>query len=160
MSSSVTPYVLVGGALLVFVLLLLVPRTPASVREEAKVSSTDLKIMEAVEWVQSGQEPMRGIAMLREVLVEDSTNIQAHWHLGHFAIQSGQYYKAIDRFQEVVRYDDANELSDVWFYMGRTYASIGDTTKAIQAFQTYLTYVQDSVIVNGVNRFIVELSEN
>ena len=46
---------------------------------------------------------MEGIMMLRELVEKDSTNIEAQYWLGVFAIKSGQLDKAVQRFQTVLR---------------------------------------------------------
>ncbi|MCU0318598.1 MAG: tetratricopeptide repeat protein [Flavobacteriales bacterium] len=136
------------------------PRIPSG-KEEAKVkamSPAEVKMAEAIALVQ-GQDPMRGIMMLREVLEEDPNNAEAHWHLGLFSIQSGQYEKALDRFRKVRELDEAG-FPDVWFYLGRTYATLDSTDQAIACLKKYRTLTQDTVILNGVDRFLHELEGN
>ena len=146
-----------AGALVVIVLLVLAPRIPSG-KQQAEVkamSPTEVKTAEAVALVQ-GQDPMRGIMMLREVLQEDPDNAEAHWHLGLFSIQSGQYEKALERFKKVRELDEAG-FPDVWFYLGRTYATLDSTDQAIECFTKYRTLAQDTAIINGVDRFLQEL---
>jgi lipopolysaccharide biosynthesis regulator YciM len=146
-----------AGALVVIVLLVLAPRIPSG-KQQAEVkalSPAEVKTAEAVALVQ-GQDPMRGIMMLREVLQEDPDNVEAHWHLGLFSIQSGQYEKALERFKKVKELDEAG-FPDVWFYLGRTYATLDSTDQAIACFTKYRTLSQDTAIINGVDRFLQEL---
>ena len=49
-----------------------------------------------------GSAPMKGIGMLKQVLEADPENIQALVNLGYFSIQSGQYDKALERFNKVL----------------------------------------------------------
>jgi lipopolysaccharide biosynthesis regulator YciM len=148
------------GALVVVVLLVVMPRIPSG-KQAAKVNAmnpAEVKMAEAIALVQ-GQDPMRGIMMLREVLEEDPNNAEAHWHLGLFSIQSGQYEKALDRFRKVRELDEAG-FPDVWFYLGRTYATLDSTDQAIACLKKYRTLTQDTVILNGVDRFLHELEGN
>ena len=145
------------GALAVVVLLVVLPRTPSG-KSAAAVkapSPAEVKMAEAIALVQ-GQDPMRGIMMLRELVEQDPDNAEAHWHLGLFSIQSGQYEKALDRFRKV-RELDAGKFPDVWFYLGRTYATLDSTDQAIACFRKYRTLTQDTAIINGVDRFLLEL---
>ncbi|MBX2971814.1 MAG: tetratricopeptide repeat protein [Flavobacteriales bacterium] len=145
------------GALVVIVLLLMAPRTPVG-KQAAKVHPMDpgqAKTQEAIALV-NGPDPMRGILMLREVLEEDPDNVEAHWHLGLFSIQSGQYDKALARFQKVLELDSVN-FPDAWFYLGRTYATLDSNAQAIASFKKYRTLTQDTAILNGVDRFLIEL---
>lgn len=157
MRSSHKVILLSGAAIIIVVLLSMMPRLPESVRNKKTLSPIDAKITRAVKMVRSGDEPMRGIMLLREVLEEDSTNAAVHWHLGQFSIQSGQYDKAADRFRKVVKYDDSGEYRDAWFYLGRTYATLGDSTQALSAFKKYLTLAEDTAIITGVERFVRQL---
>jgi len=146
-----------AGALVVVVLLVMAPRTPSG-KQEAQapaMSAAQAKTAEAVALVQ-GQDPMRGIMMLREILQEDPNNAEAHWHLGLFSIQSGQFDKALERFKKVRELDEQG-FPDVWFYLGRTYATLDSTDQAIACFKKYRTIAQDTAIINGVDRFLIEL---
>jgi len=148
------------GALAVVVLLVVLPRTPSG-KSAAAVkapSPAEVKMAEAIALVQ-GQDPMRGIMMLRELVEQDPDNAEAHWHLGLFSIQSGQYEKALDRFRKV-RELDAGKFPDVWFYLGRTYATLDSTEQAIECLRKYRTLTTDTVILDGVDRFLMELEGN
>ena len=48
------------------------------------------------------ENPMEGILKVRQVIDRDSTNVFAQMTLGHGSVISGQYDKAIDRFEKVV----------------------------------------------------------
>ncbi len=145
-----------GGALVVIVLLVLAPRVPAAKKELAEQADPiKLRTAEAVALV-NGQEPMRGIMMLREILQEDPDNVEAHWHLGLFSVQSGQYDKALERFKKVVELA-GDDVPDVWFYLGRTYATLDSIPQALESLRKYRTLAQDTAIIHGVDRFVREL---
>lgn len=146
-----------AGALVVVVLLVLMPRIPSGKQAATppSMSPAQAKLAEAVALVQ-GQEPMRGIMMLREIVQEEPDNVEAHWHLGLFSVQSGQFDKALERFKKV-RDLNAEAFPDVWFYLGRTYATLDSTDQAIVCFRKYRTLTQDTAIINGVDRFLLEL---
>jgi cytochrome c-type biogenesis protein CcmH/NrfG len=100
---------------------------------------------------------MQGIMMLREVLVEDPDNVEAHWQLGLFSVQSGQYGKAVERFRRVAELDPEGH-AEAWFYLGRTYATMDSIPLAIAAFEKYKGSVTDTAIVHGVDRMIGQLN--
>ncbi|MCC6601003.1 MAG: hypothetical protein IT223_10065 [Crocinitomicaceae bacterium] len=89
-----------------FVLFLWLPKQPASALE--KVSKTadpdSLKLQQAIELV-NGSSPMEGIQVLHDLVAKDSTNIEAQYWLGVFAVKSQQFEKAIRRFQTVLAID-------------------------------------------------------
>ena len=65
----------------------------------------DEVIEEVVELVMKGEEPMKGIMMLKDLIENEPKNVKAHLVLGMFSIQSGQFEKAIDRFEKVLAID-------------------------------------------------------
>ncbi|MBI1343970.1 MAG: hypothetical protein GC171_13640 [Terrimonas sp.] len=52
--------------------------------------------------------PMEGIRLIREVVEKDSTNIYGQMMLGYGSLISGQYEKAVDRFERVLSADKEN----------------------------------------------------
>ena len=150
-------FLALAGAFVVIVLLLMAPRVPAGKMEmAAKADPIKIRTAEAVALV-NGQDPMRGIMALRGILEDDPNNVEAHWHLGLFSIQSGQYDKALDRFKKVVELAGDN-VPDAWFYLGRTYATLDSLPQAIESLKKYRTLAQDTIIINGVDSFLVELN--
>lgn len=147
------------AAVVVVVLLVLAPRTPSGKQHEIPATQAmdpaQARMAEAVALVQ-GQDPMRGIMMLREIVEQQPGNAEAHWHLGLFSVQSGQYDKALERFKKVRDLDEVG-FPDVWFYLGRTYATLDSTERAIECFTKYKTLTQDTAITNGVDAFLREL---
>jgi tetratricopeptide (TPR) repeat protein len=146
------------AAVMVTVLLMMVPRMPAGARQASRPDPSAVKLAEAVALV-NGQEPMRGIMMLREIVQEDPDNAEAHWQLGLFSVQSGQYDKALERFKRVLELSP-DGYPDAWFYLGRTYATLDSTEQAIASLKRYKTLVQDTAILGGVDRFLNELENN
>jgi len=115
------------------VLFLLLPKHPAS--KEAVASSADpdsLKLQQAVELV-NGANPMAGITMLREMVAEDSTNVDAHYYLGLFSVKSGQLDKDIARFEKVIalRPDDIKYQVEV----GYQFMVMDTVSLALQCFE-------------------------
>src|SRR5690606_34602024 len=66
--------------------------------------------------------PMQGIALLREVVEEDPKNVEANKALGLFSLQSQQFDKAIDRFKTVV---EQKPDAESYFYLATGYEKIG-----------------------------------
>jgi cytochrome c-type biogenesis protein CcmH/NrfG len=52
--------------------------------------------------------PMEGILKVRQVVEKDSTNIYAQMVLGQGSLMSGQYDRAIDRFEKVLALQPVN----------------------------------------------------
>ena len=87
-------YLIAGVSLVLLVLFLVLPKQPSSVREKQTETATmnpdSMKLQQAIELV-NGPNPMEGITILRDLVAKDSTNIEAQYWLGVFAVKSGQY---------------------------------------------------------------------
>ena len=108
---------------------------------------------EAIELVLNGEQPMRGIMMLREVLDKDNSNKSALLALGLFSIQSGQFDKAADRFASI-KYLEANyTLTDDISYIAKSYQDKGIMIETIQSIENFKTLKEG-------NQKLVELLNN
>jgi tetratricopeptide (TPR) repeat protein len=109
----------------------------------------DVKSKLAMTYV-AGAEPMKGIAMLREVLLEDPENEMAIYNLGILAITSGQLDRAIERFEKLVELDPENPEAN--FYMGYCLFEMGEESKSRPYFE--------KVVSMGITGDFAEASEN
>ena len=73
--------------------------------------------------------PMEGILKIKEVADKDSNNVYAQLMLGLGGVRSGQYDKAIERFQAVIRKEPAN-LQAI-FNLAETFEKKGDKANAV-----------------------------
>lgn len=149
---------LICGALLVAIGLIFAPRLPKDKRI-AEVSPIDLKINRAVEMVQNGNNPMEGIMLLREILQEDSTQVDAHWHLAQFSITSRQISNAESRFEKVIQYDSEVKYPTAYFWLAQTKVALDKDSEAIPLLETYLEYEKDTVVIGGVERMLDQIKE-
>lgn len=104
-----------------------------------------------------GEQPMRGITLIREVLAKDSLNIEANLQLGLFSITSRQFDKAIERFQRILRIDSTH--IDMYVYLGDTYLSMGNKEKAIESYENYKVKVKDTLISKDIDQYIKKLKQ-
>ncbi len=109
----------------------------------------DVKSKLAMTYV-TGLEPMKGIAMLREVLTEDPENELAIYNLGILAITSGQLDRAIERFEKLVELDPENPEAN--FYMGYCLFEMGKKSTSKPYFE--------KVVAMGITGDFAEASEN
>jgi len=148
--------ILVCGALLLVMGLIFAPRLP----REKRVLDADpviAQINEAVELVQNGENPMQGIMKLREILAQDSTQVDVHWHLAQFSITSQQISNAEMRFGKVIQYDTDVKYPTAFFWLAQTKMQLGKDEEAIPLLIEYLKYEKDTVVLNGVNRMLNQL---
>ncbi len=143
----------VGAALVVTMLYL--PKKPAIA--ENKLSDIEIRIDRATKMVENGENPMEGVKLFREILAEDPENIEVHYRLGLFSMQSGQMDKAVMRFEKVVGMNNPT-YPDALFYLGQSYQALGEKGKAIDAYTKYRQTTTDTVVTHGVDRLLNELS--
>jgi tetratricopeptide (TPR) repeat protein len=140
-------YLLVGVSVGLLVLFLLLPKQPASVRNKqesaAAINPDSLKLQQAIEMV-NGPNPMAGITILRELVAADSTNLEAQYWLGVFAVKSGQYDKAINRFETVLRIDPT--------YLAAT-IDLGGVYLEMDSVNTALQYFERGIAIDSTNNY-------
>jgi tetratricopeptide (TPR) repeat protein len=151
---------LLAVAFILAVGLALAPRLPESKQILAEATPTDLRLMQAVGLVQNSESPMEGITMLREILEEDSTQIDAHWHLAQFSITSRQIENAAFRFEKVIAFDEKRKYPEAYFWLAQTKVALGQNNEAVDLLRTYVTIETDTVVINGVNRMIDQLEND
>lgn len=89
--------------------------------------------------VRKQEDPMAGIALLREVVDADPKNIRALLQLADFSILSGQFDKAIARFDQVLEIEPT--YIDVYFFKAETYAKMGNKAEARKFLDEYKSKV-------------------
>ena len=104
---------------------------------------------------QMGVMPMKGIGILKEVLNKDPKNVNALTNLGYFAIQSGQYEKAIERFETVLTIDPKN--AEAYIYLTDVYLSQNNVDKGIETLNKYKSLVEDPLVKQQVDEYIQEI---
>lgn len=102
-----------------------------------------------------GQMPMKGIGMLKAVLNKDPENIDALTNLGYFAIQSGQFEKAIERFETILSIDPKN--AEAYIYLTDIYLSQEQVDKGIETLEKYKSLVEDPLVIQQVDDYIKEI---
>jgi tetratricopeptide (TPR) repeat protein len=119
-----------------------------------KPQSLEGKTGLGVAYVNGGASPMQGIALLREVIAQDPTNISANLNLGLFSMKSGQFDKAVQRFKTVIAKKPDFES---YFYLAETYKQLGQKPEAIAAYQKCKEMMPDPVFGQRIDQYIKEL---
>lgn len=147
--------VILGLALVV--VLYVLPTGPGK-KGLGKTDPTDTRIEEALRKVQSGENPMEGVMMLREILEEDPENLDATYALGMLSMQSKQYEKAVDRFKRVLELD--KQRVEVWNLMAQAYEAMGEEIKAITAYRQFVAQTDDVKAKSEVEQRLKQLENN
>jgi tetratricopeptide (TPR) repeat protein len=105
--------------------------------------------------------PMEGILKVKAVADKDSSNIFAQEVLGHGSMYSGQYDKAIARFEIVYRLSKKNEDTqlEACLMLAEAYERKADRLSAINWYKKSLTLIKNQEVKEEVNKRIDELSK-
>ena len=115
----------------------------------------DAKIQLAACLVESGDNPMNGIALLREVEQTDSNNVKLQLTFAFFSVKSQQWDKAIKRFEHVLRIDPT--YIEVYLHLADVYEQQGQTAKTIEMLEIYAKATEDAMARQEVLKYIKQL---
>ena len=99
--------------------------------------------------------PMQGIAMLMDVVKKDPKNLKANMNLGMFAIKSGQFDKAIIRFNDIITNIKASP--DAYFYLATAYENLGKNNEAIDAYLNSNKLAANPTLSKFIDKKVTEL---
>lgn len=111
-------------------------------------AKTDLGVC----YAEGTAEPMKGIMLLREVVDKDPGHANAHFNLGVLSVRSGQYEKAIERFEKVLETEPSRV--EARYLLGRTLIQTGNKDKGIEQLKQIEKYTSDPQVLEEVNRLI------
>ena len=80
------------------------------------------------------KEPKRAIALLDMAISHDSTNIKYYIYGSKFAYMIKDYKTSLAHCNEAIKVDIFSP--EIYYWRGMTYMDMGDTTRALSAFQT------------------------
>jgi len=115
----------------------------------AYVNQTSLGITDP-----DGGSPMQGIMLLLDVVKQDPNNRNANLSLGLFAMKSGQYQKAVQRFKSIIAQKPEVEP---YFYLAESYKQLGMKKEAIEAYQKCKDMMPDAAFDQRIDEYIKEL---
>ena len=99
-----------------------------SVKKELPIKEQIQSALSNIQDADNPQSQMKGILQLRSLSEKYPENADLHWNMGLFSIQSGQYEKAVTRFEKVINID-AKRL-EAYMHLATSYLAIQDTSAA------------------------------
>ena len=107
----------------------------SSVRPIPKMKNTVLSLEEQVEAalfdIRNGESPedqMKGILKMRALAEGNPKNADLQLNMGLFSMQTGQYEKAVARFEKVISLDDSR--LEAYMQLAISYSALQDTSEA------------------------------
>lgn len=118
-------------------------------------ASNDAKTGLGITIVNGMGAPMQGIAMLMDVVKKDPKNLKANMNLGMFAIKSGQFDKAIVRFNDII--SNIKATPDAYFYLATAYENLGKNNEATDAYLNSKKLAANPTLSSFIDKKIAEL---
>jgi len=125
---------------------------------ELNPKNVEAKISLGACYVEGSTDPMKGIAMLREVEKTDSNNVNLQLNFAFFSERSGQWDRAIARFQKVLKIKP--DFIEAYLHLADAYQQKGDKANAIESLEKYITLVDDVSIKTEIQNYINKLKNS
>ena len=103
------------------------PKRPPT-KKELPISEQIQVALSNIQDAENPQSQMKGILQMRSLSEKYPDNADLQWNMGLFSIQSGQYEKAVARFENVINID-AQRL-DAYMQLAMSYIALQDTSAA------------------------------
>ena len=103
------------------------PKRP-SIKKELSITEQIQAALSNIQDADNPQSQMKGILQMRSLSEKYPENADLQWNMGLFSIQSGQYEKAVARFEKVINID-AQRL-DAYMQLAISYLALKDTSAA------------------------------
>lgn len=116
------------------------------------------QIQEALSNIQNGESPeaqMKGILQMRTLAEKHPDNADLQWNMGLFSMQSGQYEKAVARFENVIQLD-AQRLN-AYMQLAMSYSALQDTSNATSVLSTLIEKSEGEAIQETAKMMLEKL---
>lgn len=105
--------------------------------------------------------PMQGIKMIREVLEKEPENQLAIFNLGLLSMQSGQYEKAVERFEKLLKIN-AKDINSA-LLLAQSLVNLGKTKEAIDSLEKFKANLStsplDIELKQRINTYLQDLKK-
>lgn len=125
---------------------------------EINPGNADAKTDLGICYTEGTSDPMKGIMLLREVVTENPKHENAQLNLGFLSVKSGQFDKAMERFDKVLEINP--KRVDVYLYKGETALQMGKKELAMDYFNTFIKVSPDEMMKVQVQEYLKELKKS
>ncbi|RYE22857.1 MAG: tetratricopeptide repeat protein [Sphingobacteriales bacterium] len=110
------------------------------------------KMALAATYIEGVGETMQGVQILLGITREKPDNIPANLMLGRMAVQSGQFDKAIKRFETILKLEPKN--TEALYFLAEAYKGKGNKEKAIELFEECKKIVNKPEFSSDIDNYI------
>ena len=132
--------IILGLVLALYVYISSVRPNRPSLKKELSITEQIQVALSNIQDADNPQSQMKGILQMRSLSEKYPENADLQWNMGLFSIQSGQYEKAVARFEKVINID-AQRL-DAYVQLAMSYIELKDT---IAATKVLISLIDKSV---------------
>lgn len=119
---------------------------------ELNPANDTTKMALAASYIEGTGETMQGVQLLLGITREKPDNVPANLMLGRLSMQSGQFDKAIQRFETVVKLEPKN--TEALYFLAEAYKSKGNKNKAIELFEQVKKIVNKPEFSRDIDQYI------
>lgn len=163
------PVILIIVGLGIMAFLYFSPVAPSQAIEETNATeetvdasqeqSPEERVEEALNELRSGTTPpMQAILKIRAVAEEYPDNVMANYTLGTLSMQTGQFEKAVGRFESVLKAEPKN--IDALQYLADAHLGLGDTAAAKNFLSKAVEVATDDEVKTNITSKLEKLSIN
>ena len=128
--------IILGLVLALYVYISSVRPNRPSLKKELSITEQIQDALSNIQDADNPQSQMKGILQMRSLSEKYPENADLQWNMGLFSIQSGQYEKAVARFEKVINID-AQRL-DAYVQLAMSYVELKDTSAAINVLTSLI----------------------
>ena len=128
--------IIIGLILACFIYIRSTSPQKTSVKAQLSVNEEIQEALSNIQNADNAQLQMKGILQMRSLSEKYPDNADIQWKMGVFSTQSGQYEKAIYRFENVIRLD--GERFDAYMQTAVCYLALEDTLAARISLNTLI----------------------
>lgn len=110
------------------------------------------KLALAAAYIEGTGQTMDGVKLLKEITTENPQNVPANLMLGRLSIQSGQFDKAVNRFETILKVEPRNQ--EALYFLAEAYKGKGDKQKAIELFELCKKIVNKPEFSKDIDQYI------
>jgi len=118
-------------------------------------NNEEARLAMASAYIQGTSEPMKGVQMALAVTREKPDNVPANMLLGRMSIQSGQFDKAVKRFETVLTTEPENK--EALYFLAQAYEGTGNKQKAIETLEKCKKVVNNPEFSREIDQHINSL---
>ncbi len=140
--------IILGLVLALYVYISSVRPNRPSIKKELSITEQIQDALSNIQDADNPQSQMKGILQMRSLTEKYPENADLQWNMGLFSIQSGQYEKAVARFEKVINID-AQRL-DAYVQLAMSYVELKDTSAATNVLTSLIDISEGDTKKNAV----------